>query len=271
MKCLQPIGASLNRILAMVTRYRYLMMSSWPRLLELAYWPTVQMVLWGLINQYLAGQSAGIAQTAGLLIAAALLWDVLYRAQLGVSIVFFEEMYARNLGNLFVSPLRPHELALALLSVSFLRTLFGVGVASLLAILLYRYSIFGMGLPLIAFFVNLMVMGWSIGLMVVALVLRYGLGMEGFAWAIIFAFAPLSGVYYPVAVLPESLQPVAWALPSSHAFEGMRLLMRVQVFDMGHFWRAVGLNLVFIMVGLGLFALSFLTARKRGLLLQMGE
>jgi ABC-2 type transport system permease protein len=185
--------------------------------------------------------------------------------------VFFEEMYARNLGNLFVSPLRPHELALALLSVSFLRTLFGVGVASLLAILLYRYSIFEMGLPLIAFFVNLMVMGWSIGLMVVALVLRYGLGMEGFAWAIIFAFAPLSGVYYPVTVLPESLQPVAWALPSSHAFEGMRLLMREQVFDMGHFWRAVGLNLVFIMAGLGLYALSFLTARKRGLLLQMGE
>ena len=72
-------------------------------------------------------------------------------------------------------------------------------------------------------------------------------------------------------MLPDSLQPVAWALPSSHAFEGMRLLMREQVFDMGHFWRAVGLNLVFIMAGLGLYALSFLTARKRGLLLQMGE
>lgn len=118
MRILTAIGESLNRIRAVVVRYRYLMLASWPRLIELAYWPTVQMVLWGLINQFLVGQSEWMAQAAGLLIAAALLWDVLFRAQLGVSIVFFEEMYSRNLGNLFVSPLRPHELALSLLSVS---------------------------------------------------------------------------------------------------------------------------------------------------------
>ncbi|MFN5746495.1 MAG: ABC transporter permease [Methylococcaceae bacterium] len=271
MKCLLPLGGSLNRVLAMVVRYRYLMLASWPRLIELAYWPTVQMVLWGLINRFLVGQSEGIAQTAGMLIAAALLWDVLYRAQLGVSIVFFEEMYSRNLGNLFVSPLRPYELALSLLAVSFLRTLFGVGVASGLAILLYHYSIFDMGLPLVAFFCNLLVMGWAIGLMVVAMVLRYGLGMEGFAWAIIFAFAPLSGVYYPISVLPEWLQPFARALPSSHAFEGMRALLSEGVFRMDHFIAAVELNTVFLGAGLCLYALAFWVSRKKGLLLQMGE
>ncbi|MFM8444912.1 MAG: hypothetical protein ACKN9W_16445, partial [Methylococcus sp.] len=76
MKRLAGLGQSLNRIGAMLVRYRYLMMASWPRLIELAYWPTVQMVLWGLINRFLAGQSDTLAQTAGLLIAAALLWDV---------------------------------------------------------------------------------------------------------------------------------------------------------------------------------------------------
>ncbi|MDD1650832.1 MAG: ABC transporter permease [Methylococcaceae bacterium] len=271
MRMLAAIGASLNRILAMVARYRYLMLASWPRLIELAYWPTVQMVLWGLINRFLVGQSEWMAQAAGLLIAAALLWDVLFRAQLGVSIVFFEEMYSRNLGNLFVSPLRPHELALSLLTVSFLRTAFGIGVAAGLAILLYHYSIFDMGLPLVAFFVNLMVMGWAIGLMVVALVLRYGLGAESLAWAIIFAFAPLSGIYYPISVLPEWLQPIAWALPSSHVFEGMRAVLRDQVFPMEHFISAAWLNLVYLGVGLGLYAFAFHIARKRGLLLQMGE
>ena len=271
MKWLAAIGASLNRITAMVVRYRYLMLASWPRLIELAYWPTVQMVLWGLINRFLAEQSAWVAQAAGVLLAAALLWDVLFRAQLGVSLVFFEEMYSRNLGNLFVSPLRPLELAWALLTVSFLRTAFGMGVATGLAILLYHYSIFAMGLPLVAFFANLMVMGWAIGLMVVALVLRYGLGAESLAWAIIFAFAPLSGIYYPIAVLPEWLQPIAWALPSSYVFEGMRTVLRDQVFPIEHFIRAAELNLVYLGVGLGLYALAFHVARKRGLLLQMGE
>ena len=157
-------GGSLNRVTAILMRYFYLMMSSWPRFLELAYWPTVQMVLWGLINRYLAGQPQGMTQAMGLLIAAALLWDVLFRAQLGVTLVFFEEMYSRNLGNLFVSPLRPVEYALALLTISFLRTAFGVGVAAGLAILFYQYSIFDLGLPLLAFFTNLLVMGWFLSL-----------------------------------------------------------------------------------------------------------
>lgn len=271
MRVIAAIGQSLNRILAMVVRYLYLMLASWPRLIELAYWPTVQMVLWGLINRFLVGQSDWMAQAAGLLIAAALLWDVLFRAQLGVSIVFFEEMYSRNLGNLFVSPLRPLELALSLLTVSFLRTAFGIGVAAGLAILLYHYSLFDMGLPLVAFFANLIAMGWAIGLMVVALVLRYGLGVEGLAWAIIFAFAPLSGVYYPISVLPDSLRPIAWALPSSHVFEGMRAVMRDHVFPMEHFISAVELNLAYLGVGLGLYVFAFHIARRRGLLLQMGE
>lgn len=261
----------MNRILAMVVRYLYLMRASWPRLIELAYWPTVQMILWGLINQFLASQSQWVAQASGLLIAAVLLWDVLFRAQLGVSIVFFEEMYSRNLGHLFVSPLRPLELALSLLVVSLLRTLIGVGAAAGLAIVLYHHSVFDMGLPLLAFFVNLLVMGWSIGLIIVALVMRYGLGAEGLAWAVVFAFAPLSGIYYPISVLPAWLQPVAWALPSSHVFEGMRAVMREHIFPLHHFHDAIALNIAYIGLGLAVYLLAFHIARKRGLLLQMGE
>ena len=265
------IADSWNRVMAILVRYFYLMMSSWPRFIELAYWPTVQMVLWGLINRYLSVQTNGMAQAMGLLIAAALLWDVLFRAQLGVTLVFFEEMYSRNLGNLFVSPLRPYEYALALLTVSFLRTAFGVGVASGLAILFYQYSIFDMGLPLLAFFTNLLVMGWAIGLLVVALVLRFGLGMEGLAWAIIFAFAPLSGIYYPVSVLPEWIRPISLALPSSHVFEGMRAIVNDHVFLTDHFFAAVWLNLAYLAIGLVVYLYTFKIARKRGLLLQMGE
>ncbi|HYE34996.1 ABC transporter permease [Methylocaldum sp.] len=262
---------SLRRIFALVMRYLYLMRSSWPRLIELIYWPTMQMVLWGFINQFFIGHSEWVAQAAGLLIGAVLLWDVLFRAQLGVSVVFFEEMYSRNLGHLFVSPLRPHELVMALLTVSFLRTSIGVGAAAGLAVVLYRYSIFDMGLPLVAFFANLLVMGWAIGLMVVALVLRYGLGAESLAWAVIFAVAPLSGIYYPISVLPDWLQKVALLLPSSHVFEGMRAVVREHVFPLDLFWMAVMLNAIYLLIGLILYLFAFHVARKRGLLLQMGE
>jgi ABC-2 type transport system permease protein len=138
---------SAVRIHAMILRYLYLLRGSWPRILELAYWPTVQMILWGFITQFFMGHSEWVAQAAGVLIAAVLLWDVLFRAQLGVTLPFYEEMYSRNLGHLFVSPLRPWELVIALLGISLVRTLIGVATAALLAIPLYHYSIFEMGFP----------------------------------------------------------------------------------------------------------------------------
>ena len=259
------------RIHAMVLRYIYLLRRSWPRILELAYWPTMQMILWGFISQFLATNSSWVAQASGVLLAGVLLWDVMFRGQLGVSTVFFEEMYSRNLGHLFASPLRPYELVCALLTISLIRTLIGVGGAALLAIPLYHYSIFSMGLPLLAFFVNLLVMGWAIGLLVAGLVLRYGLGAENLAWVAIFAVAPVSGIYYPVSVLPGWLLPVAHAVPASHVFEGMRAVMIEHTFRMDLLVNAVLLNVVYLAVGVGVFLAVFHSARKRGLLLNVGE
>ena len=262
---------SAGRIFAMVLRYGYLLRHSWPRVLELIYWPAVQLILWGFISRFFVEHSSWLAQASGVLMAAVLLWDVLFRAHLGVSLAFFEEMYSRNLGHLFVSPLRVIELVSALLAISFLRTLIGISGAALLAIPLYNFSIFGLGLPLLGFFANLLVMGWSIGLLVAGMVLRYGLGAESLAWVSIFAIAPLSGIYYPVSTLPEWLQPVSWLLPSSHVFEGMRQLMFGQVMRTDLMWQAIGLNLVYLVLGAGFFLLAFHSARRNGLLLRVGE
>ncbi|MFB3087067.1 MAG: ABC transporter permease, partial [Acidiferrobacterales bacterium] len=185
-------SGSLRRIAALVLRHLYLLRRSWPRVLELMYWPTVQMILWGFITLFLVTNSSWVAQASGVLISAVLLWDVLFRGQLGVALIFMEEMWSRNLGQLFVSPLRPSELIAALFIMSLIRTLIGVGGAALIAIALFHYSVFDLGLPLIAFFVNLIVMGWAIGLLVSGIVLRYGLGAESLAWIGIFALQPLS-------------------------------------------------------------------------------
>ena len=262
---------SPRRILAMVLRYVYLLRGSWPRILELAYWPTVQMILWGFITQFFMTDSSVLGQAAGLLLSGVLLWDVLFRSQLGVSVVFFEEMHSRNLGHLFVSPLRPYELILALMTISLIRTLIGVGAAAALAVPFYGYSLLDLGLPLIGFFANLMVMGWAIGLLVAALVLRYGLGAESIAWVAIFAVAPVSGIYYPIATLPEWLQSVAWVLPSSYVFEGMRAVLLEQHFRLNLLLQAVLLNVVYLGVGIGVFLFAFHVARRRGLLFQTGE
>ncbi|GIK98608.1 MAG: transport permease protein [Alphaproteobacteria bacterium] len=264
-------GLSLRRIGAMVLRYLYVLRSSWPRLLELAYWPTMQMIIWGFITEFLYTNSSWVAQAFGVLLSAVILWDVLFRGQLGFSLSFLEEMWARNLGNLFVSPLRPTEHIMAMMAMSLIRTVIGVAPAALLAIPLYHYSIFDLGLPLVAFFANLVVMGWAVGLMVTGLVLRYGMGAENLAWFAIFALAPVSAVYYPVAALPEWLQWIAWALPSAHVFEGMRAVLVDHVFRPDLLAAAALLNFAYIALGFVIYLRFFDLARARGLLLQVGE
>src|SRR5512143_1996339 len=106
---------SLNRVGAMVRRYWYLLRSSWPRILDLIYWPTVQMLMWGFLQLYVTQSGGPFARATGVFIGAVLLWDILFRGQLGFSISFLEEMYAHNLGNLMMSPLRPFEFISALM------------------------------------------------------------------------------------------------------------------------------------------------------------
>jgi ABC-2 type transport system permease protein len=265
-----PAG-SARRIAAMILRYLYILKGSWPRVLELAYWPTVQVILWGLISTFFVTQSSLLARAGGLLLAAVMLWDVLFRGQLGVSLSFMEEMWSRNLGNLAVAPLRPYEFAAALLTMSLVRTVIGVVPATLVAVLLYRYSIYTLGLPLLAFFANLLMMSWGLGLVICAILLRWGLGAESLAWFVVFAVAPICGVYYPISVLPDWLVPVAYSLPAAHVFEGMRGVMLQGSFSWHHFSWAVGLNAVYIAVGMAAFLYAYRLARTRGLLLQSGE
>ena len=103
------VAFSPRRVLAMVLRHWYLLSSSWPRVLDLIYWPAVQMLMWGFLQTYLAGQASLYARAGGVLVGAVMLWDILFRGQLGFSVSFLEEMWARNMGNLMMSPLRAIE------------------------------------------------------------------------------------------------------------------------------------------------------------------
>ncbi len=262
---------SWRRVAALLLRHLYVLRRSWPRLLELAYWPTIQMLLWGFITTFFLEHSTWVAQAAAVLISAVLLWDVLFRSNLGIALSFIEEIWSRNLGQLFVSPLRPCELVASLMIMSFIRTLISVTPAAFLALPFYDVWVFQLGPPLIAFFANLLIMGWSVGLVVSALVLRFGLGAESLCWLGIFLVGPVSGIYYPIATLPGWLQPVAWALPSSYVFEGMRGVLFEQVFRLDFLAAAVALNLIYLALAGAFFLFMFHIAREKGLLLQQGE
>jgi ABC-2 type transport system permease protein len=262
---------SPHRIAAMILRYWYVLISSWPRLLELLYWPALQIVTWGFLQNYISQNANFFARAGGTLVGAVILWDILFRGQLGFSISFLEEMWARNLGNLMMSPLKPIEFLISLMAMSLIRLAIGVIPMTLLAMIFFGFNLYGIGFPLVAFFCNLIFTSWSVGIFVSGLVLRYGLGAESIVWTLMFGMMPLACIYYPVTVLPDWLQVVAWSLPPTYVFEGMRSLLMEHVFRADLMMDALAINVVLITISFGIFLTLLRSARRHGSLIQTGE
>ena len=266
-----PVTLAPHRVGAMVLRYLYLLRSSWPRILELVYWPTMQLFVWGFLQLYIAQNAGFFARAGGMFIGAVLLWDILFRGQLGFSVSFLEEMWARNLGNLMISPLRPIEFVAALMIMSIVRLAIGMVPVTLLAIAFFGFNIYSLGLALAAFFANLILTSWSVGILVSGVLLRNGMGAESLAWTLMFVLMPLTCVYYPVATLPSWLQVVAWSLPPTYVFEGMRALVISHEFRTDLMLQACALNAVYFSGAVIAFLQLLKSARRQGSLMQSGE
>src|SRR6266508_2048385 len=150
------------------------------------------MLMWGFLQMYISGNAGFFARAGGTFIGAVMLWDILFRGQLGFSVSFLEEMWARNLGNLMMSPLRPIEFVAALMVMSIMRLAIGMVPVSLLAIAFFGFNLYGFGLALAAFFCNLIFTSWAVGILISGVVLRNGMGAESLAWTVMFVFLPLT-------------------------------------------------------------------------------
>ena len=262
---------SAARVMAMIQRHLYLLGSSPVRLIDLAYWPTVQLLTWSFLQLYVGRTSQLPVLAAGTLIGGILLWDVLFRGQLGFSMSFLEEVWSRNLGHLLMSPLRPSEFVASLMIMSILRLMIGLVPAVLIATTFFGFDIKTLSFAIPFLFVNLLLTAWSVGLVTSGLILRNGLAAETIAWSAMFAMMPFACISYPVSTLPAWLQPIAWTLPPTYVFEAMRAMLIAKTFRLDLLIESLALNLVWIALGAFAFRALLASARRAGSLLSMGE
>lgn len=260
-----------HRIAALVTRHLMLYKRSPQRIMEIVYWPMLDLLLWGFITVYLARYREGLPAFVTFFLGALILWDVLFRAQQGVCITYLEEVWSRNLLNLFASPLTSGEFIVATLTVSLLKVITAAAVTILLALTLYSFNLFAIGVALVPFMINLVAMGWAVGIFTTAIILRYGQEAEVLAWGLAFLFQPFSAVFYPVSVLPPWLQAITHWVPAAHVFEGMRAVVNQGVFPVGELLWATGLNVVFLLAAVAFFQWMFAVVKDKGLLVRVGE
>jgi ABC-2 type transport system permease protein len=261
----------LQRIGVMVLRYVFIYRRSPIRLIEVLFWPTMSLILWGFITTFIQRAGEGeLTRVITFLIGAMICWDILFRAQQGVSLSFLEDVWARNLLNIFCAPVRLSEYVLATFLFGLLRVSLTLLFLCLLAWLLYHYNFFALGVALIPFIANLLMLGLTIGIITIAIILRFGHGAEPFAWALPFLLQPFSAVFYPVTVLPIAMQTVAWAIPCTYVFEGMRQVIRTGIIPWDTLAWAIGLNVIYLTAAMSLLLYVFNVARDRGLLGKWG-
>lgn len=260
----------LHRVLALVQRHLYLYQRSLPRMGEVFFWPLIDLLLWGFVTLYLQRFQTNLPKFVTFFLGALILWDILYRAQQGISVSFLEEVWSKNLLNLFVTPMRPSEFLAALMSISVAKLLTAGLASAFLAWLLYSFNLFVLGLSLIPFVLNLAVMGWAIGIVTMASILRYGQEAEVMAWGLAFLVQPISAVFYPVSVMPAWVRPIAWMMPSSHVFEGMRGVVETGAFPTAELVKATLLNLIYLSLAFSFFYRNLRIVKEKGLLLRSG-
>ncbi len=262
---------NFNKMYGLFLRHYYLITRSFPRILDLVYWPTIQITLWGFISNFFADHSSYYNNAVGVILTCAILYDFLFRTSIGFNMLFLEEIYSRNFTNLFIAPMRIREIIFSLIVTALIRALIGLVPAILITSPLFGISLLDLGVYLFLLFLSLYTFGITLGILVSAGLLRFGPSFENIAWSTMFLLAPFGCIYYPVDILPEFLQNVAYSLPLVYVFEEVRNILVNQSIDVQNLIMAFMLNVVYLVIAISLFYYSFAQARKRGTLINMGE
>ena len=258
-----------HRIYALLMRHIYLNKKSFPRMVDLMLLPIISLFLWGFLSLFLEENSAGGLNILTLLLGAVLLWEFVQEGQHSVSIAFLEDVWQKNLLNIFVTPVTVGEYIASEILFGLIRVSIAGVVMAIFAFIFYSFNILTLGFYLIPFAVNLLVFGWILGILSIGIILRYGSAANSFAWILIFLIQPFTAVFYPVSVLPKALQYVAMLLPSTHIFEGMRYVVANGSIPTYNLIASSSLNILYFILVMLFFNRMLARIKEKGLLLKL--
>lgn len=258
---------NLNRVFAIILRHFFLTMHQMERFFDVIVSPVLVLVLWGFLAQYVQGiQSQTLAS---FLLGGMILWVIFEKVSTDIGINFMFEVWDRNIISILASPITFAEYLTALVSISLIKILIAFTSMFLMASIFYHFQITTLGFGLALLWINLFIFATAFGILNVSLILNYGHSVGPLTWILPFFVQPFAAVFYPIAVLPPFFQKIAWLIPISHVFEGLRFALKTGQFDYGNFWIAILLNAFYLTASITFFALTFKKVLKSGRLVKL--
>ena len=193
-------------------------------------------------------------------------WILVWRAQHELTTGILEELWSRNLLNIFGSPLTFAEWSVAIIILSLLKAIVSFSFTLCVAFVLYKTNLFFYGFYFLPIGLLLLMFGWAVGAFICGIIFRYGTRIQTLAWAGVMLLSPFSAIYYPISILPAWAQKVANFMPTSYIFEQIRSVVNSQTLDWQKLAIAFGLNLVYLTFSVIFLYRSYKKTLKNGLL-----
>ncbi len=255
---------SFSRIKGVFFRYFYALLRGVQGLADLFYWPLVDILLWGLTAIWMQKQQP-TSNIPLILMTGLIFWQITWRGSVDITVNLLQEFWTRNLSNIFSTPLKISEWSLGIILLCLFKLLITVAFGALTVYLLYALNVFTVGWYFLPFTALLLIFGWTIGFLAASFIILYGHQVEALAWMIAFVFAPFSAVFYPVNILPEWAQIIAWSLPTTYIFEGMREILSKGIFPTSYFLISSILSLLYLSLAFAFFIKMFKKSLEKGL------
>ena len=258
---------NLTRVAAIILRHVFLTTHQLERFFDVIVSPILVLVLWGFLATYV--QNIQTQTLAAFLLGGMILWVVFEKVSTDIGVNFMFDIWDKNIINVLASPITFLEYIGALLIISLIKILIALASMWLMASVFYHFQITSLGFGLALLWINLFIFAASFGIFSISLILRYGHSIGPLTWILPFFVQPFAAVFYPVNILPPLFQKVAYIIPISHVFEGMRYTLKFGQFDYNSFWVALMLNLLYITASIVFFAFTLKSALKSGRLVKL--
>ena len=257
---------SLYRIGAVVFRHLITMKRpSW--FIEITYWTVLDIIIFGSLGKATMMMAPTVSNDAIMqtLITNAVFWYLVLRSSISIGFSLLNELFDMNLIALFATPLQTVEWIISAIIVGTISAMINMFFGWIMALLVFDCNVFALGLATIPIIISLLLSGWTMGLILMSVLLSVGKKGTGLAFAICWSLVPFSCVYYPIEVFPIFLQKFALWIPMAQLFTAIRTILTTGASPWKFILTSFELNTIYLILAAFLFMFMFKRIKKRGL------
>jgi ABC-2 type transport system permease protein len=237
-------------------------------IVELLFWPIVGIITIGLMSRFLTLTPGEMA----FVLIGQMAFSIVSTCELDVAYSVLYDFWSKSMKHHFLAPIGIRHLTVGSWVVGILRGTLVFSLTSALAFYAFRFNPFAAGTGAVALLLlGCFLTAWVVGVFVCVLIMLFGGRAETSAWASINLVLALSGIYYPVSVLPGWAAAIGSAIPLTYFLDAYRTGFGFAPEFLHPIATGLTLAAFYVVVSHLTLLLAVNRARRTGLLLKMSE